>query len=80
MLLTAPPVSNCFESVEAAGFADVVLLVVQAETTRKAVAASVIAQVQQMGAHVAGVVLTGRRYHIPNWAYRMALSEGSHTA
>ena len=77
VLLTAPPVSNSFESVELSSQADVVLLVIQAETTRKAVAESVIAQVEQMGAHVAGVVLTGRRYHIPKWAYRLALSEGS---
>jgi Mrp family chromosome partitioning ATPase len=63
--------------VEVSALADAVVLVIQAEATRQAVADAVIAQVRQMGGHVAGIVMTGRRYHIPRWAYRLALNEGS---
>ena len=79
ILVTAPPVSGCFESVEVSSLADAVLLVVQAEQTRKAVAETAIAQVSQMRARVDWVVLTGRRYHIPGWAYRLMLNQGLQT-
>ena len=75
VLVTAPPTSLSFQSVEVSPLADFVLLVLEAERTRRPVAAAVIAQVAEMGADVAGLVMTGRRHHIPKWIYNVALHE-----
>jgi uncharacterized protein involved in exopolysaccharide biosynthesis len=73
IVVTAPPASTCFESVESSVAADLVFLVVRAEETRRPVAQAIIDQVAQMGVQVDGLVLTGRRYHIPSWLYGAVL-------
>ncbi len=77
VIVTAPPAASYFESIEIAPLADLVLLLVQAEETRKPVAEAIVEQVAHMGARIEGLVMTGRRYLIPAWAYRMALAKGS---
>jgi uncharacterized protein involved in exopolysaccharide biosynthesis len=77
VILTAPPASSYFESVETAPLADLVLLVLQAEETRKPVAEAIVEQVAHMGARVSGLIMTGRRYLIPGWVYRMVLDKRS---
>jgi Mrp family chromosome partitioning ATPase len=77
VVVTAPPTSESFESVQMAHAADVVLMVVQAESTRQPVARDLLAQVQHMGKAVAGVILLGRRQYIPQWLYRIAIERGN---
>lgn len=49
---------------------DAVLLVVEAEATRIHAARRIKQQLSAAGANVLGVVLNGRKHHIPEWLYR----------
>jgi uncharacterized protein involved in exopolysaccharide biosynthesis len=73
VIMTAPPASICFESVEISAVADLTLLLVQAEETRKPVAESIINQVAYIGGYVSGLIMTGRRFYIPAWLYHRVI-------
>jgi Mrp family chromosome partitioning ATPase len=49
---------------------DANLIVVEAESTRAAVAQNLRDQLMEIGAPIAGVVLNRRRFHIPRFIYR----------
>lgn len=71
LVLTAPPAAESFEGIELAAAADLTVPVFRAERTRRASAADLIAKLEGAGAHVPGVVLVGRRFHIPPRLYRL---------
>lgn len=73
-ILQPPPTSFAYESVECSSVADFVLLVVQAEQTRRPVAQTIIDQVAQLGRQVQGVIMVGRKFYIPGWVYSFALN------
>jgi Mrp family chromosome partitioning ATPase len=73
VILTAPPLSEGYEGVELAQAADMVLPVIEAETTRKPVLQSLLTQLQDAGAIVLGAILLGRRSHIPPVVYRLLI-------
>lgn len=70
IIITAPPTIECFESVELSRVADLVVAVVEAEKTRATVIRELFQQVEEIGARVAGIVMAGRRQHIPHRLYR----------
>ena len=74
VVITAPPASAWFESLELSTVADLSVLVIQADETRKPVAQAVLTQAGYIGGTIAGLILTGRRYYIPSWLYRIMLS------
>jgi uncharacterized protein involved in exopolysaccharide biosynthesis len=77
VVITAPPASAWFESLELTTVADLSVMVVNAETTRKPVAQTVLAQAGYIGGNVDALVMTGRRYYIPAWLYRLLLGRGT---
>ncbi|MEK6398029.1 MAG: hypothetical protein V4734_08080, partial [Terriglobus sp.] len=77
IVVTAPPAYEWFESLELTTVADLTVMVVAAEKTRKPVAETILAQAGYIGGNVDGLVMTGRKYYIPNWAYRLLLGRGS---
>ncbi len=48
---------------------DAVVIVVKAGETRKKVALRVKEELEESGAKIAGVILSGRKYYIPKWLY-----------
>jgi Mrp family chromosome partitioning ATPase len=58
------------ESIAIAREADGVVLVVEAERTRRPVVQRALARIADAGGRSLGVVLNQRRYHIPAWIYR----------
>jgi Mrp family chromosome partitioning ATPase len=59
-----------FEGIALAPQMDANLIVVEAESTRAAVAQNLRDQLMEIGAPIAGVVLNRRRFHIPRFIYR----------
>jgi Mrp family chromosome partitioning ATPase len=59
-----------FEGITLAREMDANLIVVQAESTRAAVAQNLRDQLLEVGAPIAGVVLNRRQFHIPKFIYR----------
>lgn len=77
VVITAPPAYLWFESLELSTLADLSVMVVAAEQTRRPVAETVLQQASYIGGNVDGLVMTGRKYYIPAWLYRMALGRGT---
>lgn len=77
VVITAPPASPYFESLELTTVADLSVLVVEAEKTRKPVAETVLSQSSFIGGYIDGLVMTGRKFYIPGWAYRFILGRGA---
>ena len=77
VVVTAPPAYAWFESLELTTVADMNVLIVAAEKTRKPVVETILSQAGYIGGSVDGVVMTGRKYYIPGWVYRMLLGRGS---
>jgi cellulose biosynthesis protein BcsQ len=73
VIVTGPPTTASFETIELASIADVVLLVLEAEQTRRPVARDLVTQVEYTGAKILGVMLLGRRQHIPQSLYRLLI-------
>ncbi|TPG49498.1 hypothetical protein EAH76_19260 [Sphingomonas glacialis] len=77
VVVTAPPTTLSFEGIELSHTADHVLLVLEAEATRRPVAKDLLSQVLDAGGPVIGAVLLGRRHYIPQWLYGLLLERGS---
>ena len=80
IVVTAPPTAASFDSIELAQTADLAILVLEAEKTRRPVASDLVAQVDGPGAEIIGAVLLGRRQHIPQWVYRLLIERRGATA
>ncbi len=79
VVVTAPPAYTWFESLELTTVSDLNVLILTAEKTRKPVVETILSQAGYIGGSVDGAVMTGRKYYIPGWAYRMLLGRGSAT-
>lgn len=77
VVVTAPPAYTWFESLELTTVSDLNVLILTAEKTRKPVVETILSQAGYIGGNVDGAVMTGRKYYIPNWAYRLLLGRGS---
>lgn len=71
IVFDAPPLQGHPESLVLSRWADAVVLVVESEKTRKGRALWAKQQVEAAGGNLLGVVLNKRRFHIPEWIYRM---------
>lgn len=70
IVLDGPPLLEAAESVELAGLADGVVLVVQAGGTKRPVVTRAVELLRKSGARVLGSVLNRRRLEIPDFIYR----------
>ncbi|MEZ2345492.1 hypothetical protein [Terriglobus sp. RCC_193] len=77
IVVTAPPAYQWFESLELTTVADLTVLILAAEVTRKPVAETILSQASYIGGNVDGLVMTGRKYYIPGWLYRLLLGRGT---
>lgn len=77
VVVTAPPAYQWFESVELTTVADLTVLILAAEKTRKPVVETILSQASYIGGNVDGLVMTGRKYYIPGWLYRVLLGRGT---
>lgn len=73
VIVTGPPTTASFETIELSSIVDVVMLVIEAEQTRRPVARDLVTQVEYTGAKILGVMLLGRRQHIPQVLYRLLI-------
>lgn len=69
VIFDSPPLSSCGDAITLARKMDGVVLVVQSERTRREVVLQYKERLQKSGAHILGVVLNKRRFHIPQWVY-----------
>ena len=69
VVIDAPPLQGYPESLVLSGKADGVILVVEAEKTRKQNALWAKQQIESAGGRLLGVVLNKRKYYIPKWLY-----------
>jgi capsular exopolysaccharide synthesis family protein len=70
ILFDSPPLDSYDDSIALAAKVDGVVLVVQSEKTRREVAHKSKDRLGTTGAHILGVVLNRRRFHIPGWLYK----------
>lgn len=70
VLIDSPALQRSSAGIEVAALADISLVVVEAETSRAAVARRLIEQVDGAGGQVIGAVLNKRRFYIPRFIYR----------
>ena len=70
VVLDLPPINERTRAANLAALCDSVVLVVQAENHRWQVAEHARSKLERAGAHLEGVVLNKRRYHIPGAIYR----------
>ncbi|MES3152087.1 GumC family protein [Sphingomonas faeni] len=79
VIVTAPPTATSFESIELSTAVDAVVLVLDAEGTRRPVARDLVLQTTNAGSGILGVMLLGRRQHIPQLLYRLLIERRSPT-
>lgn len=70
IILQAPPVRVSSDAINAARFADGVVIVIQADSTRREVVNRALDLLRSAKARIAGAVLTDRRQTIPGVVYR----------
>ena len=70
IIFSCPPVTVYNDAAALAGMVDGVILVVQAEKTRREVAQSAKDSLLKAGANILGVVLNDHPHHIPEWIYK----------
>lgn len=70
VILDAPPVTQCAESRYLSGKVDGVILVLEAEKTRRHIALEAKKNIEKSGGKLLGVILNNAKYRIPEWLYR----------
>jgi len=71
IIIVAPPVRDDVSALRLSQVVDHVAVVVVAERTRRPVLTDLLRDLDQMGAHLLGLVMLGRRTHIPQAVYRL---------
>jgi Mrp family chromosome partitioning ATPase len=71
VLVDAPPALAGNDGVLLATSADAVVLVVEAEVTRRPVAQAAVERIRDSGATLVGLLFNKRRHHIPDAVYRL---------
>ena len=70
VILDGPPISLCAESRFLSSKVDGVILVLEAENTRKHIAIEAKKNIEKTGGKLLGVILNNVKYRIPEWLYR----------
>lgn len=70
VIVDFPPVPELLSEVMSLQEIDRLLLVVEAERTRRQAVVRAKSQLQRVGIELSGIVLNKRRKHIPGWIYR----------
>jgi capsular exopolysaccharide synthesis family protein len=70
VILDTPPVNKYEDPVVIASKVDGVILVIEADKTRKQVAIQAKQEMEKAGAKVLGVILNRRKHYIPEWIYK----------
>ena len=70
VIVDLPPVPELLSEVMSLQGIDRLLLVVEAERTRRQAVARAKGQLSRVGVELSGIVLNKRRKHIPGWIYR----------
>jgi Mrp family chromosome partitioning ATPase len=70
VIVDAPPIQGHPETLVLSRKADGVVLVIEAERTRKQTALWAKQQIHDVGGRLLGVVLNKRNQYIPNWLYK----------
>jgi capsular exopolysaccharide synthesis family protein len=70
VLIDSAPAATSPDGITLSRYVDGVVLVLEAEKTRKPVAESLKNQILQNGGNLLGMVFNNRRYHIPDWVYK----------
>ena len=69
ILVDSPPATTSTDGLAISSKVDGVVLVVEAEKTRWPVAETVRDRIKNSGGNILGIVLSKRRYYIPEWIY-----------
>ena len=69
ILIDSAPASASPDGIALSRFMDGVVLVLEADKTRKPVAENLKNRIVQNGGNLLGMVFNNRRYHIPDWMY-----------
>ena len=77
VVVTAPPTSTSFESIELSSAVDAVVIVLDAEATRRPVARDLVQQATTAGASILGAMLLGRRQYMPQFLYSLLFERRS---
>ncbi|MCA9120666.1 MAG: hypothetical protein H6822_35650 [Planctomycetaceae bacterium] len=70
VILDLPPVAGLLSEVASLQGIDRLLLVIEAERTRRQAVARTKSQLSRIGIELSGIILNKRRKHIPGWIYR----------
>ena len=70
VLIDSPAIQRSSAAIEVARLADLALVVVEAETTRVAVARRLVERIEGAGGQVVGAVLNKREFYIPRFIYK----------
>ena len=76
VVVTSPPVGAGPEALLLAQAVDQVIVVVECEVTRRPVLLELLRQLAQLNVTVTGLLLLGRRSHIPGWLYALLFNRG----
>jgi Mrp family chromosome partitioning ATPase len=71
VLFDAPPLAESSDALVIASASDGVIMIIEAEKTRWQVAESMRERIAMQGANILGVILNRRRFHIPQFIYRL---------
>jgi Mrp family chromosome partitioning ATPase len=69
VLFDTPPLNSYNDAITLAARTDGVVLVLEAEKTRREVVQKVCERLEESGIRILGTVLNKRRMYIPDWAY-----------
>ena len=76
VVVTSPPVAAGPEALLLSQAVDHVIVLVECEVTRRPVLVELLRQLAQLHVEVTGLVLLGRRSHIPGWLYALLFNRG----
>ncbi len=76
VVVTSPPVAAGPEALLLSQAVDHVIVVVECEVTRRPVLVELLRQLAQLNVQVTGLLLLGRRSHIPGWLYALLFNRG----
>jgi Mrp family chromosome partitioning ATPase len=70
ILMDSAPVAFSLETMILSSKVDAVILMLEAERSRRRVALKIKRDLEQSGARILGTIINKKKYHIPKWLYR----------
>jgi len=70
IVIDGPPLSDAPESIALSTKVDGIILVMDAQRTRRKIALRAKRRIEEVGGKVLGIVLNRRTYYVPGWLYR----------